>query len=138
MNMVQMSGYQIVGMAAVLHRFVPTAVVVPVGGFMSAASVRRRAGVRVGSRYGHGMLVDMALVRVVQVAFVQIIGMAFMQHGGVAAIGSVLVDMIGVNMVLRIRLGHDFYPLSKTCMQAELHPQGRQVTNGTTRASLKD
>lgn len=77
-DMVQVTGDEIVGMATVLHHFVSAAVVVPVGGLMGATGVRWRAGVGVRRRYGHGMFVDVALVRVMQVAFVQVVGVVFM------------------------------------------------------------
>ncbi len=124
-DMMQVAGNEVVGMAAVLHRFVPTAIVVLVGGFVGAASVRWGAGFGVGFRNGHGMLVHVVLVWVMQVALVQVVGVAIMQHGGMAAIGAVLVGVISVNMVLRIRLGHDLYPLSKLCRQADPRPPGR-------------
>lgn len=111
-GMVQVAGDEIVGVAAVLHRLVLAAVVVPVGGLVAAAGVSRRAGVGVRRRHRHGMLVDVTLVRVVQVAFVQIVRVAVMQHGRVAAIGAVPVTMIGMDRMCRVSVAHDLSPLS--------------------------
>lgn len=138
MCMVQVAGDEIVGVAAVPHRFVSAAVVVPVGGLVGTAGVRWSAGVGVRGRYGHRMFVEVALVRVVHVPFVQIVGVAFMQHGRVAAIGAVPVGMVGVNVVLRVCFGHDFDPLSKPLRQADAHPPGRQVVAGMVSSSRKD
>lgn len=111
-GMVQVAGNEIVGVAAVLHRLVLAAVVVPVGGLVGAAGVSGRAGVGVRRRHRHGMLVDVALVRVVQVAFVQIVRVAVMQHGRVAAIGAVPVTMIGMDLMCTVGVAHDLSPLS--------------------------
>ena len=110
-GMVQVAGDEIVGVAAVLHRLVLAAVVVPVGSLVGAAGVSRRAGVGVRRRHGHDMLVDVALVRVVQMAAVQIVRVAFMQHGRVAAIGAVPVTTIGMDR-MRVGVAHDLSPLS--------------------------
>ena len=99
--MMQMAGHHIVDVAAVLDRFMLAAVLVPVRGIVCVACMGRCAGVRIRRRYGHHMLIDVAPVRVVQVAVVQVVRVTFMQHGGMAAIGSVLVRMISVNVVLR-------------------------------------
>ena len=103
---------QIVGVAAMRYRFVSATVVVPMGGLVGTAGMSWRAGVGVRRRYGHGMLINVALVRVVQVALVQIVGVVFMQHGRVAAIGTVPVGMIGMNAVLGVSFCHYFSPLS--------------------------
>ena len=111
-NMVQVASNEIVSMAPVLNHFMLAAVLVKVAGIVCPAGVRGRADVRIRRRNGHRMLVNVALVRVMQVTFMQVVGVAFMEHGGVAAIGPVLVGMIIVNRVLRTRLGHDLCPLS--------------------------
>ena len=133
-DMVQMASYKIVGVAPVLNRFMLAAVLVQVAGIVGPAGVRGRAVVRIRRRYGHGMFVNVALVRVMKVSFVQVVGVAFVQYGGVTAAGSVLVGMIIVNMVLRIRLAHELVSSLSACRQANLRPPCRQYPYGMPRA----
>jgi len=56
------------------------------------------------------------------VAVVQVVGVSFVQHRGMAAIGSVLVGVISVDLVLQTRLGHLSYPLSIALPAGRLSP----------------
>ena len=111
-RMVQMTGDEIVGVVAVRHRFVATAVTMLVASLVVAASMIGRAVSGIRRRYRHGMVIDMALMLMMQVPVVQIIDMTLVRYGRVAAIRAVLVtvvvvDMMGVSHLLSPRFGSE-------------------------------
>jgi len=96
MREMQMAIDQIIHMVAVRHHFMPASGAVDVAGLVTCAAMLRGAGGGIGGAYGNHMLIDVPLVREVQVAIVQIIDMAIMANGGMAAVGTMLVGVIGV------------------------------------------
>ena len=95
-RMVQMAIDEVIDVVAMRHGFVAAAGAVDVSGFVAAAVVVGRAGVRVGGADGDAVFIDVVAVRVVQVAVVQVINVAFVFDGGVAAVRAVLVRVVGV------------------------------------------
>lgn len=87
---------QIVHVIAVRDRLMTTARSVLVFAPVSAASVLRSAGARIGRVYRDGVFVDMAIVHVVEMPVMQIVDMPTMTNGRMAAIGSMLVRMVRV------------------------------------------
>lgn len=97
-HMVEPSIHQIIDMVAMRHRFVAA-----IGAMLMLLAMTVGAvGAAIGIARAHldHMLVDMALMRVMEVPVMQIIDMPFMLHCGVAAIGSVGMRMMIMYMVL--------------------------------------
>jgi hypothetical protein len=103
--MVQMPVDEIVDVVAVGYSFVAALLSVLVRLYMTGAGVVRGAGGRVGSRHGQDVLVNVALVHVVEMALVQVVCVVAVTDGGVAAVGSV-----GVLMVLVYGMGGHTVP----------------------------
>ena len=101
-RMVQMPGNEIVRMVAVRHRFMATVVTMLVDRLMGATSMVGRAGVGIQCRYRHGMIVNVALVFVVQMAIVQVVGVAIVYHGRVATVRPVPMTMVAVDMMMDV------------------------------------
>jgi hypothetical protein len=91
MRVMQTTVHKIIGVIAMRHSLVATAGPVLVRAF----GVRRAAG-RVGRRDRDYVLIDMIAVHVVQMAVMEIVHMAVMTHGGMAAIRTMLVGVIGM------------------------------------------
>jgi hypothetical protein len=91
MRMVQMVVYQVVGVVAVRHRFVPALRTVLVPLDMSPAIVLRRTSRCVRGIHGEAMLLNTATAHVVEMPIVQVIDMAIVLDGRVPATGAVLV-----------------------------------------------
>jgi hypothetical protein len=98
---------EIIDMVAVRYRLVPAI------GSMDMAlvalgrpSFRAAVGVRIA--YVDPMLVDMAVVRVVEMTIVQIVRMPVMAHSHMAAIRPVLMGMVPMRLML---CSHIFSPL---------------------------
>ena len=95
-RVVQVAIDEVIDVVAMWHRFVAAAGAVDVSGFVAAAVVVGRAGVRVGGADGDAVFIDVVAMRVVQVAVVQVIDVAVVLDGGVAAARAVLVRVVGV------------------------------------------
>ena len=95
-RVVQVAIDEVVNVVAMRHRFMTAAGAVNVPGFVAAAVVVGRAGVRVGGADGDAVFIDVVAVRVVQVAVVQVVNVAVVLDGGVAAARAVLVRVVGV------------------------------------------
>lgn len=91
-----MAVHQIIGVVAVRHRLMTAAGSVLVVFGVAAAIVLGRAGRRVGRRYRQLVFLDGVAVYMVQVAVVQVIDVPVMPHGRMAAVGSVLMTVVGV------------------------------------------
>jgi hypothetical protein len=76
------------------------AAVVAVGVILAMSVGRRGVAVGVLGVDLEGMLVDVIVVRVVQVAVVEVVDVVVVSDGGVAAVGSVNVGMLGVDLVV--------------------------------------
>ena len=84
-RMMEMTLYQIVDMVAVGDGFVSAAVTVDVRLFVAATGVVRGTVRRVRPTDSEGVLVDVAIVHMVEMAVVQVVGMAVMLNGSVTA-----------------------------------------------------
>jgi hypothetical protein len=82
---VQMTVDQVVGVVTVRHGLVPTPRAVPMIVSVTMAIVVRRAGRRVAPSHGESVLVDMAVMHMVQMTIVQIVGVPVVLHRGVSA-----------------------------------------------------
>ena len=92
-GVMEMSINQVVDVVAVGNGFVAAVGAVNMGGVMSAAGVLRGAGGRVDRRQSDAVLVDVAIMQVVQMTIVEIVDVIVVPDGGVAAAGFVLVRM---------------------------------------------
>ncbi|WP_454736035.1 hypothetical protein [Cupriavidus necator] len=95
MGVMQMIANQIVYMVAVRYGLMAAARAVPVVRVMAAALMVGGTPIRIGVAYCKHVLIDVIAVHVVEVAVMQIVNMSLMTHGDVAAIGPVLVRVIG-------------------------------------------
>ncbi|MFS8977221.1 hypothetical protein PO002_22365 [Cupriavidus necator] len=95
MGVMQMIANQIVYMVAVRYGLMAAARAVPVVRVMAAALMVGGTPIRIGVAYCKHVLIDVIAVHVVEVAVMQIVNMSLMTHGEVAAIGPVLVRVIG-------------------------------------------
>ncbi len=97
-RMVQASIDEVVGVVAVRDWVMSTAR--PVN--MTAVVTRGGVGVICGviGVNGENMLIDVALVRVVQMAVVEVVDVPVVLNGGVPAVWSVDVGVIGVDVML--------------------------------------
>gem|GEM_PF-1225132 len=90
-RVMQVSVHQIVDMVAVGHGFMAAAGAVDMSGFMPGTYMLWGANIRVGGRYGQYMVIDMAIMRVMQVTVVQIVDVAVVHDGRMAAAWAMLV-----------------------------------------------
>jgi len=97
-GMVEVSVDEVVDVVAVGNGFVAAAGAVDMGGVMSATSVFWGADSRVDRRESDAVLIDVAVMQVVQMAIVEIVDVILMLDGGVAAAGFVLVRMFGMGV----------------------------------------
>jgi hypothetical protein len=91
---------QIVDVLAVRHRFVAAARSVAMRCVMTASAMLHAAAVGIGGGHFDDVLLDLALVGVIQVPVVEVIDMSVVANGDVTAAGAVLMLMRGV-MLLR-------------------------------------
>lgn len=105
-RVMQMTIDQIVHVVAVGHGLMPTARAMHMAGLVTLATVLRRAGIGVGSRYGNHMLIHVVAMRVVQVAVVQVVNVAIMHDGRVAAVRAMLVSVVLVVRVVASGCSH--------------------------------
>jgi hypothetical protein len=99
-RMVQVAFDQIIDVVAVRHCFMTASRPVSVRSVVSLAGVFRGAALRVGVADCDRVLVDVALVRVVQVPVVQVVHVSFVLHRHMAAVRTVLVLVVVVNVML--------------------------------------
>jgi hypothetical protein len=92
--MMQASADQVIDVIAMGHRFVPAGRTMPV-----RAARLRRALHGVGGIDRDRVLVDVIFVHVVQVPVVQVIDVAGMAHRRVAAVGTMLVRVVGMMLL---------------------------------------
>lgn len=104
-RMVQVTIDKIIHMVPMRYCFVPAIGAMHMPGFVTAAFMVRGAGVGVRSRHPDGMLVVMALVRVVHMAIVQVIYVSIVFDGGVTASGAMFVVVVIMRMMM---FGHAF------------------------------
>jgi hypothetical protein len=103
-RMMEMSVHQVIGVIPMRHRLMTAVRPVSVCGFVRAAVVARGAVGRIRSAYRNCVVVDVAVVNMMQVSVMQIIGMAVVLDGGVAAI---LAVCMGVTLMFDARCGHN-------------------------------
>lgn len=94
-RVVQVAVDEIVDMVAVRNGFVPAARTVYMIRIMAAALVIGGAAVWVGFCHRDDMLVNVIAMHVMQMAVVQIIDVAIMQDRQMAAVGAVLMGVVG-------------------------------------------
>jgi hypothetical protein len=99
-RVMQMTLDQVVRVVAVGDSLVATTGPMTVRSVVSAAAVIGRTTVWIRRAYRKRVLVHMILVGVMQMSIMQIVDMAIVTNGGVAAAGSVLVRVIGVNRMI--------------------------------------
>ena len=104
-RMVEMPVDEVVEMISVGNGFVTTARAMHMVCVVPPACVVRGAASRVRLIHVDRVLIDVVLVGVMEMAVVKVVHVIAMLHGGVAAIGSVLVAMLGVGFA-----GHDKAP----------------------------
>ncbi len=98
MGVVQMTIDQIIDVVAMGHRFVAAARAVDMAAVMSATIVLGGAGARVGGRHADDVLIDMALVRVMEMSVVKIIDMIVVLDGGMTAAGLMLMGVFRMSV----------------------------------------
>ena len=103
MRMMQVAVDEVADVIAVRHGFMPAVRAMLVILCVSGTGMLRRAAVRVRGRNLDHVLIDVAVVHMVQVAVMQIVDMARVLDGRMTAAGTVDVGVIGV---LRIATGH--------------------------------
>lgn len=96
-RMVQMAIDQIVDVVAVRDGLMAATRTVPVRRLMAAAAMLRRAAVGIGGADLHDMLIDAAIMRVVQMAVVQIVDVALVANRNVPAARPVRMLMVGMS-----------------------------------------
>ena len=102
-RVMQMSAHQVVGVVAVRNGLVAASRSVCMLGFVSAALVLGRALGGILSTHRNGVIVDVALMRMMQMPVVQVISVAVVFDCGVAAI--LAVD-VGVPFVFDASTSH--------------------------------
>jgi len=93
---VQMPIDQIIHVVIVRDHFMPAAGAVDVIDVVTGATVSRSARGRIGRAHHNDVLIDVVAMRDMQMAIMQIINMVIMVNGGMAAVGTMLVGVIGV------------------------------------------
>jgi hypothetical protein len=104
--MMQMVPDTVIGVGAVRHRLVAATRAVDMSSVVTAAAMTGGALIRVFGRYLDHVLVDVALVRMMQVTLVEVIDMARVAHRRVAAAGAMLMCMAG--MLISRAGSHEF------------------------------
>ena len=97
-RVVEMAFNQIVNVATVRNRRVAAGRAVNMVGGVFLRGKARRAGLGIGSADFDGVLVVMAVVRVMQMTGIQIVHMTIVPDGHMAAIRAVLMGVIGVRV----------------------------------------
>ena len=100
-NMMEVTVHEVVDVVSVRDSLVSAAWAMDVVGIMAAAGMRRRAVVGVGRGHLNHVLVDVAIVRVMQVAVVQVVDVAVVLDGLVTAAWAVDVVVGLVNLAIR-------------------------------------
>jgi hypothetical protein len=95
-RVMQVTIHQIIGVIAVRHRLVPASRPMHVPRRMSGTPMLRRAAVGIARRDLDHVLVDVIAVGMMQVTVVKIVHMVAVPNGLMAAIGTVLVRVIGM------------------------------------------
>jgi hypothetical protein len=104
-RVVQVAVDEIVDVIAMRHGLMPATGAVLMPRFVSLATMLGRAAIRVLRRHLDGVLIDVVAVHMVQVPIVQIVDMIAMTYRRVAAVGAVLMRVIGVMWFLARRHG---------------------------------
>jgi hypothetical protein len=108
MGVMQMTIDQIVRVVAVRDSLVATARPMTVRSVVSTATMIGRTTVGIRSAYRKCVLVHMILVWMMQMSIMQIVDVAIVTNSDVAAAGSVLMSVIGVNRMVIRRHGFSF------------------------------
>jgi hypothetical protein len=90
-GMVEMAAYQIINMISMRHLFMPAVRAVSMCAIVRLALMVGCAPVRVRAADGDGMLVDMAVMDMMQVPVMEIVGMPVVADRGMSAIRTVRV-----------------------------------------------
>ena len=98
MGMMQVATDQIIHVIAMGHSGVAAVGAMDMCGIMAGASVVGCALIGVGGGHGDHVFIDMSGVGVMQMAVVQVIHVIIVADGEVAAVGAVLMRMIGVDI----------------------------------------
>lgn len=100
-RVVQVPIDEVVGVVAVWYRLVAATELVDVAGLVAVARVIGGAGVWMGCVDADDVLIDVTCVGVVQVTAVQVVDVTVVVNGGMAAVGTVLVGVIGMRLMQR-------------------------------------
>lgn len=135
MGVMQMIANPIVYMVAVRYGLMAAARPMLVIRVMAAALMVGGTPIRIGVAYCKDVLIDVIAVHVVEVAIMQKVNMSLMVHGDVAAIGPVLVSVIGrvlqraishgANSLMDFRIPH---PVNAVAQRTGRRIVGRQPT----------
>ena len=109
-GMVQLTFHQVVDMIAVRHGLVATAGAVLMARLVPRA-FSRVAFVRMLGVNGDAMLIDVAIVRVVQMPVMQVIGVAVMANRDVPTAGAVLMVVVAMYLVIDLSHQDSFVPV---------------------------
>jgi hypothetical protein len=102
MGMMQVAIHEIVDVVAVGNRFMAATGSVNVSGVVGGAGVAAGAIGRIRGAHLNGVLVVMAFMSMVEMAVVEVVYVAVVQHGGMAAAGSVLVVVVGMDVMIHL------------------------------------
>jgi hypothetical protein len=122
-GMMQVAVDQIVDVVAVRHRLVPAPGSMHVARLVTGAAVLRRAAVRIARRDLDHVLVSMIAMRMVQVTIVKIVDVIAVANGRMAAIGAVLMRVIGVFRICASGHGWPPYSASESATIIEIGPR---------------
>jgi hypothetical protein len=95
-RVMQVSVDQVVDVVSVRHCLVPASRTMQMRAVMPAAPVLGRAPVRIGRRHIDAVLVHVILVHVVHMTVVEVVDVIAMANGGMPALGTVLMGVVGV------------------------------------------
>lgn len=111
MGMMEMTINQVINVIAVRDGFVTATGAMDVARFMAIAMVLRRATVGVCVRYGDYMFIHVVFMWMMKMTIVQIVDMPFVTDGGMAAVGSMNMVMIGV--VREVACAHGIFLMER-------------------------
>ena len=100
-RMVKMSVDEVVNVITMRYRFMAAVGAMDVGVFMGIALVARSADGRICWREGNHVLVDVAVVEMMQVAIVQIVNVILVLDGSMTATGLMLMVVTGMGVTGR-------------------------------------
>jgi hypothetical protein len=102
-RVMEMTLDEIIDVIAMRNHLVAAPRAVTMAGIVPAAAVLGRAGIGIGPAHRNDVLVNVVAVHVMEVPIMQVVDMAIMADRCVAAVGAVLVRMVGMLLVATTR-----------------------------------